>query len=220
MRNFLIVVFLIYNTLIMAQQSYLALGDSYTICEGLNHDESWPFQLAKQLNKDGFDFDFPRIIAKTGWRTDELLESMDQKLPENKEFDLVSLLIGVNNQYQEKKFRKYKKEFKTLLKEAIKRSKTNEQGVFVVSIPDYGVTPFANEKDKTNAIKDIEKYNAYAKKLSKKYNVLFFDITPLSQSISNKEGMLIEDQLHPSKKQYQAWIDSFYNQLLNHLKMI
>ena len=92
--------------------------------------------------------------------------------------------------------------------------------MFVVSIPDYGVTPFAKEKNKTKAIEDLKKYNAYAKKKCAKYNVQFFDITPLSQNISNMEGMLIEDQLHPSQKQYQAWVDSFYDQLLNHLKMI
>ncbi len=220
MKKIIILNLLILGKFSMAQQSYLALGDSYTICEGLNLEDSWPFQLARQLNEDGFDFDFPRIIAKTGWRTDELLDSIEEKLPEHQKFDLVSLLIGVNNQYQNKSFRKYKREFKKLLKIAIQRSKSGENAVFVVSIPDYGVTPFAEEKEKTNATEDLKKYNDYAKKLCENYGLLFFDITPLSQKISNKEGMLIEDKLHPSQVQYQAWIDSFYNHLLNHLKML
>jgi len=203
----------------MAQQTYLAIGDSYTIGEGLDLEKSWPYQLIYQLNKDGFNFEKPKIIAKTGWRTDELLDAIDEKLGKDKTFDLVSLLIGVNNQYQEKSLGKYKREFKKLLKEAIERSKTGAKNVFVVSIPDYGVTPFAKEKDKTNAIEDLKMYNAYAKKLCEKWNVNFYDITPLTSKLGESKEMLIEDELHPNAKQYQTWIDSFYNSLLNHLKM-
>jgi lysophospholipase L1-like esterase len=202
----------------MAQQTYLALGDSYTICEGLDYEESWPFQLTKRLSKDGLQFHSPKIIAKTGWRTDELIEAIDKELEQDVKYDLVSLLIGVNNQYQEKPLKKYKKEFKELLDEAIYRSKTAEKGVFVVSIPDYGVTPFAKNKNKTDAIEDLKKYNDYAKKLCEKANIVFYNITPISQALSLNQEMLIEDELHPSYKQYQAWIESFYNKLLIQLK--
>lgn len=203
----------------MAQHTYLALGDSYTIGEGLSLEESWPFQLRDKLNDDAYNFDFPRIIAKTGWRTDELMDAIYQKLNTSRKYDLVSLLIGVNNQYQGKPLRKYKKEFKSLLSEAIKRSKTAEKGVFVVSIPDYGVTPFAEKEGKTEAIEDLKDYNAYAQKLCAKWNVRFYDITTLTAELGSKTDMLIEDKLHPNAKQYQAWVESFYNNLLNDLKM-
>ena len=203
----------------MAQKKYLALGDSYTICEGLDYKKSWPYLLSQQLSSDGLIFEQPKIIAKTGWRTDELIAAINEELEQNEKFDMVSLLIGVNNQYQEKPLSKYKKEFKILLHEAINRSKSGENGVFVVSIPDYGVTPFAKNKNKTDAIADLEKYNAYAKKLCKKNNVSFFDITPLSQKLSSDISMLYEDELHPGPEQYKAWVESFYEKIVNQLKM-
>lgn len=204
----------------MAQQTYLALGDSYTIGEGLDLEKSWPFQLTDSLNAKGFEFDFPRIIAKTGWRTDELIQAIYEKLADKKQFDLVSLLIGVNNQYQEKPFSQYKKEFKKLLKEAINRSKTEEKAVFVVSIPDYGVTPFAKEKGKNKAIDDLIKYNAYAEKQCQKHNVPFYDITDLSAKLSKTDTMLIDDRLHPNTKQYQAWVESFLIDVIEQMKNI
>jgi len=201
----------------MAQNTYLALGDSYTIGEGLEIEQSWPYQLVNMLKTEGFDFKDPVIIAKTGWRTDELKKAMRKELKKNEKFDLVSLLIGVNNQYQEKPLRRYKRQFRRLLKKAISRSKHKNKGVFVVSIPDYGVTPFAIEKNKTNAIKDLLKYNSYAKEICKKYNVPFYDITALSMDLGKSETMLIEDKLHPNDKQYKAWIDAFFPQLVKQL---
>lgn len=218
MKKIVFLVFIFHSTLNMAQKTYLALGDSYTIGEGLDLKESWPYQLKNRLNEDGYHFCAPKIIAKTGWRTDELRDSILEKLNDQKKYDLVSLLIGVNNQYQGKSLRKYKREFKLLLKEAIKRSITAEKGVFVVSIPNYGVTPFAHEKGKTEAIADLKKYNVYAEKICKKWGVAFYDITPLTSKIGTSKDMLIEDELHPNAKQYGIWVDSFYENLLNHLK--
>lgn len=202
----------------MAQKKYLALGDSYTIGEGLEIEQSWPYQLVDLLNQEDFNFNEPVIIAKTGWRTDELKKAMKKKLNKNEKFDLVSLLIGVNNQYQEKPFSKYKREFKKLLKKAISKSRHGNETVFVVSIPDYGVTPFAVEKSKTKAIKDLIEYNAYAEQLCEEYEVAFYDITALSTDLGKSEDMLNKDKLHPNDKHYRAWIDVFYPQLLKQLK--
>lgn len=202
----------------MAQKTYLALGDSYTICEGVELENSWPYYLVEHLNANGHHFSNPTIVAKTGWRTDELQTAIEDQLSDEDQFDLLSLLIGVNNQYQDKPFRKYKREFRKLLKEAIDRSRTGKEGVFVVSIPDYGVTPFAEEKNKTNAIEDLKRYNDFAKDLCDKKDVRFYDITELSQNLSMDNNMLIDDKLHPNQKQYQLWVDSFLDDLLDKLK--
>ena len=218
MKFFISLIALITLNLTMAQKSYLALGDSYTIGEGLEIDQSWPHQLVQLLNQKGFDFKPPQIIAKTGWRTDELKRAMRKELKKETTFDLVSLLIGVNNQYQEKSFKKYKREFKKLLKKAIERSKHAHKGVFVVSIPDYGVTPFAVEKDKKNAILDLMEYNSYAKTLCNSLKVPFYDITSLSAKYSRSEDMLMDDKLHPNAEQYKNWINAFLPQVIEQLK--
>lgn len=215
---FLLSVFILSNT--MAQKTYLALGDSYTIGEGLEIEKSWPYQLVNLLKDQGFDFENPTIIAKTGWRTDELKRAMRKQLDKDDKFDLVSLLIGVNNQYQEKPYGKYKREFKKLLKKAISLSKNDNAGVFVVSIPDYGVTPFAKEKEKTHAIEDLKEYNSYAEQICEKYKVAFYDITARSAELGKSEDMLIEDMLHPNAKQYRSWIDVFFPQLIKQLNLM
>lgn len=204
----------------MAQKTYLALGDSYTIGEGLEIEKSWPYQLVNLLKDQGFDFENPTIIAKTGWRTDELKRAMRKQLDKDDKFDMVSLLIGVNNQYQEKPYGKYKREFKKLLKKAISLSKNDNAGVFVVSIPDYGVTPFAKEKEKTHATEDLKEYNSYAEQICEKYKVTFYDITARSAELGKSEDMLIEDMLHPNAKQYRSWIDVFFPQLIKQLNLM
>ncbi|WP_247653580.1 SGNH/GDSL hydrolase family protein [Flavobacterium sp. CS20] len=209
----LLLLFALNSQLIMAQQTYLALGDSYTIGEGLKIENSWPYQLQDLLNNNGFNIEQPKIIAKTGWRTDELIRAIQEQKTDEKQYDIVSLLIGVNNQYQNKALSQYKKEFKKLLEIAISKCKSNNQGVFVVSIPDYGVTPFAQEKDKPNAIKELKKYNTIAKKQCQKHDVAFYDITDLSAKLSHSDEMLINDRLHPNDKQYQAWVQSLLPQL-------
>ncbi|RRO16409.1 SGNH/GDSL hydrolase family protein [Flavobacteriaceae bacterium 14752] len=204
----------------MAQPTYLALGDSYTIGEGLYIEDSWPYQLQDLLNKSEFNIEQPKIIAKTGWRTDELIEAIQEQTKDDKQYDIVSLLIGVNNQYQNKALSQYKKEFKKLLEIAISKCKNNNNGVFVVSIPDYGVTPFAKEKGKTKAIVDLKLYNAFAKEQCQKHDVAFYDITDLSSRLSQSDDMLISDRLHPNAEQYQAWVKSFLPQLIQQLKSL
>ncbi len=199
-----------------AQQTYLALGDSYTICEGLEYEQTWPYHLSQYLSSKGMETSSPKIIAKTGWRTDELIDAINQELNEER-FDIVSLLIGVNNEYQGKPLSKYKTELKELLDTAISKCKTQNKGVFMVSIPDYGITPFAEEKNKTNAIENLKQYNAYAKQLCENYGIPFYNITELSQELSKSESYLHTDKLHPNEKQYLAWLNSFKQELFEHL---
>ncbi len=217
-KSLILCLLLVLNLQLMAQQTYLALGDSYTIGEGLDIEDAWPYQLQNLLNKKGFNIEQLKIIAKTGWRTDELIEAIEEQTNEDKQYDMVSLLIGVNNQYQNKPLSQYKKEFKDLLKTAISKCKQSNKGVFVVSIPDYGVTPFAKEKDKTQAIEDLKQYNAFAKTQCQKHDVAFYDITDLSTRLSASEDMLISDRLHPNAKQYKAWVNAFLPQLRQQLK--
>lgn len=203
-------------TNMQAQQTYLALGDSYTIGEGVPTNENWPNLLIQQLNEDGFSFNQPKIIATTGWRTDELQEAIKNTALEDK-YDLVSLLIGVNNQYQKKPIEQYKQEFEELIQTAISKCKYAHQSTFVVSIPDYGVTEFAKSKNLENVRKELAEYNAIAKQIASKYNVSFFNITPVSISCEGDETMFVEDLLHPSGKHYQLWVDSFFGALKSHL---
>ena len=180
-KSLIFIILFSFNTFLMAQQTYLALGDSYTIGEGLDLEESWPHQLTQLLNNKGFNFNPPKIIAKDGWQTDELIIAIDEELKDHKQFDMVSLLIGVNNQYDEEPFDKYKREFKKLLETAISKCKYENKAVFVVSIPDYGVTPFAKEKGKTNAIEDLKRYNKFAKKQCQKHDMFHFMTSPIYQ---------------------------------------
>lgn len=195
-----------------AQQTYLALGDSYTIGEGVPTNENWPNLLVKQLNNEGFNFKSPSIIATTGWRTDELIQAIDEaELEDN--YDMVSLLIGVNNQYQKKEIERYITEFEELLKTAIAKSKKGVASTFVVSIPDYGVTDFAKNKKLENVAKELQLYNQQAKKIASAYGVPFYNITPVSETCEGDESMFVEDLLHPSAMQYQLWVDSFFDAL-------
>lgn len=184
--------------------TYLALGDSYTIGEKVTKSKRWPVQLVKALNDSGLNFQQPKIIAKTGWRTDDLLAAI-KKNPIQKKFDLVSLLIGVNNQYQDKPLSQFKAEFTQLLQIAIEKSKNAANGAFVVSIPDYSVTPFI-EKKKEKIRKEINTYNVMAKSLAREYNVKFINITPISRKAKTDTSLVAKDALHPSGKMYAEWV--------------
>ncbi|MEQ8476608.1 SGNH/GDSL hydrolase family protein [Fulvivirga sp.] len=186
-----------------AQLKFLALGDSYTIGESVDEEGRWPNQLQKKLNALGVNVDKPMIIAKTGWRTDELSTAIESADLTN-EFDLIGLLIGVNNQYQGKSVESYKPEFEKLLKRAIELANGDKNRVFVVSIPDYGFTPFgASKKDKIS--KALDDYNQANRKITEVHGVRYFYITDISRS--NDSGLVATDNLHPSAKQYGLWAD-------------
>lgn len=185
--------------------SYLALGDSYTIGESVNESERWPNQLAQALIKKGVTVSQPKIIATTGWRTDNLKDAIIKADLKNN-YDLVSLLIGVNNQYQGKPADQYAVEFEDLLKTAIQLAKGKPTNVFVVSIPDYGYTPFGLAK-KEAISKQLDEFNAINKKISKKYKVVYYNITDISRKGLEEPSLVAPDKLHPSGKMYTLWTE-------------
>ena len=185
-------------------KTYLALGDSYTIGEQVLLTESFPYQTGKLLRNKNIEIVAPEIIAKTGWTTDELNAAI-QAHTFLKEYDIVSLLIGVNNQYRGKAVDEYEIEFENLLKQAILFAGNKSTNVFVLSIPDWGVTPFAIEKDGVKITNEIDRYNAACKKITLQYNCTFIDITIAQRVDADNAEMLAIDGLHPSGKEYGKW---------------
>ncbi|MEQ9403768.1 MAG: SGNH/GDSL hydrolase family protein [Cyclobacteriaceae bacterium] len=198
--------------------SFLALGDSYTIGEAVEEEQRWPVQLAKKLSEGGVTVSNPEIIATTGWTTDELLAAID-KADMVGNFNIVSLLIGVNNQYRGYPIVQYKNEFTELLEKAIQFAGGNPESVFVVSIPDYGVTPFVKDKglDSDKIEKELYQYNQLAKEISETLGVVFIDITPGSRLAKNDDSFVASDGLHPSGKMYTQWTDLIYSTIYDNL---
>ncbi len=187
---------------------WLALGDSYTIGEGVAEDERWPIVLRRRLVDAGFEIADPRIIATTGWTTDELSSAMDMAEPLGN-WDLVSLLIGVNNQYRERSAADYRGDFHSLLRRAIALAGDRASRVLVLSIPDWGVTPFAiaQGRDAAQIASQLDAYNAVAAELCAKHEVAFVDITPVSRAVGGDPSMLVDDGLHPSAPMYVRWTE-------------
>lgn len=184
--------------------SYLALGDSYTIGEGVAENMRWPNQLSKALFDDKIKVSPVRIIAKTGWTTRNLIDAIAKEKPQK--HDMVSLLIGVNNQYQGKPFDQFEKELKELLNIAISLS-NDPNKVFVVSIPDYGVTPYGANKRETIA-EELNRYNAFTAELCANLHIPYVNITPISRDLGSNDNALAADKLHPSGYQYSKWVEA------------
>ena len=192
------------NMSIQSTKSFLALGDSYTIGEGVASTETWPALLVKALNKNGHAVSQPKIIARTGWRTDNLSNAiLDENITEK--FDLVSVLIGVNNQFQGKSIDVYKKELRGILNTAIGFSKKGKAGVFVLSIPDYGSTPFGKLERESIGL-EIDEWNAACEGICDEFEIPFFDITPITKKGVSDSSLLAKDGLHPSGKMYALWV--------------
>jgi len=177
---------------------YLALGDSYTIGEAVAAEQRFPMQLARELG-----IGEPQIIAKTGWTTDELNAAIDAANVQGT-FELVTLLIGVNNQYRGRDAEQYRGEFAALLQRAIGFAGGNAKRVVVVSIPDWGVTPFAEGRDRAQIARDIDRYNAVNRAEAQRAGARYVDITPISRG--GDPSLVAEDKLHPSGTQYTAWV--------------
>lgn len=192
--------------------SYLALGDSYTIGEQVLLAESFPYQTVQLLRQNNLPFYAPEIIAKTGWTTDELQTSIDETVF-LKKYNFVSLLIGVNNQYRGRDTEEYKIQFEQLLKKAISLSGNNPQNVFVLSIPDWGVTPFAKEKDNEKIAIEIDLYNNACKEITEVAGGYFINITA-QQRLDNDVKMIAEDGLHPSALEYAKWSEKLFNAIV------
>ena len=189
---------------------YLALGDSYTIGESVDEDERFPVQLSARLRKDNIDIGDPLIIAKTGWTTDELMSAINEKNITDT-YDLVTLLIGVNNQYRVRSAENYREEFKALLSKAISFAGGDTKKVLVVSIPDWGVTPFAKDRDAGKIAKEIDEFNSINKEESQNAGVHYSDITAISRTAKDDLSLVAGDGLHPSGKMYTMWVDKFYD---------
>ena len=190
----------------MANCSYLALGDSYTIGEQVLLSDSFPYQtiqLLRRYNKK-FTFYAPEIIAKTGWTTDELAAAIEQTsfLPK---YDFVSLLIGVNNQYRGRPVENYIEEFELLLKKAIQLAGNHNKRVFVLSIPDWGITPFAAQRDIDSIASAIDVFNSACKLITDKFDCHYIDITTSLRADGKKADFIASDGLHPSGKEYAKW---------------
>ena len=186
--------------------SFLALGDSYTIGQSVEESERWPVQLANQLTDRGIDMGAPKIIATTGWRTDQLKDAIaaDNELEE--QYDLVSLLIGVNNQFQGRTVESFAPEFEELLQTAIRLAGTKDK-VIVLSIPDYGVTPFGMSRGEERIARELDEYNRVSREICDRYEVQYFDITPISREAKTDADLIASDNLHPSGKMYGQWVD-------------
>lgn len=186
--------------------SYLALGDSYTIGEGVAENQRWPVLLVQKLEEANIDVEKLEIIARTGWTTGKLQEAINSK-DFDESFDLVSLLIGVNNQYQGRSLEEFKKEFFELLKTATELAGGRKENVFVLSIPDYSVTPFAQGSKTKKIAEEIRAFNSAKEEIAKQYGVGFFNITPISQKAKDDPELLAPDGLHPSGKMYSQWVE-------------
>lgn len=186
--------------------SYLALGDSYTIGEGVPAAENFPHQTVKMLAGKGLQASQPVIIARTGWTTDELAAAIRERAL-HETFSFVTLLIGVNNQYRERTVENFRPEFTSLLNQAIVFANGHPRHVFVLSIPDWGVTPFAEGRNRAQIGHEIDAYNAACKEIALAHKCNFTDITDSTRANGDRPDFLAEDGLHPSGKEYAVWAD-------------
>jgi lysophospholipase L1-like esterase len=193
----------------MSSYSLLCLGDSYTIGESIETNENFPRQSIRMLNADGYDFDAPKVIAMTGWTTDELEDAIKESDVKNS-FDFVTLLIGVNDQYRGRKVEEYKPQFESLLKRAIQFANGESSRVIVLSIPDWGITPFARDRDRETIAQQINSYNEVNKQLALAYRVKYIDITSGAREAITDPGLVAVDGLHPSAKEYAKWSEKIY----------
>ena len=189
---------------------YLALGDSYTIGESVSDAGDWPNQLVDSLSIRMAEthFEPANILATTGWTTSNLSDAMDQQQIDSSNFDLVSLLIGVNNQYQNLPLEAYELEFAALLNRALHLVGGNADRVFVVSIPDYGYTPFG-QPNQMAISQDLMLFNSACSMLTVNAGISHYNITGISQQWPSADNWVAKDGLHPSQNQYAAWVASF-----------
>ncbi len=191
---------------------FLALGDSYTIGESVEPDERWPHQLADRLSARGKSIDSVHIIATTGWRTDELMTAINHASLQP-DWDLVGLLIGVNNQYQGRPLAQYRKEFPELLAKAIELADGDTGSVFVVSIPDYAFTPFGQTHEPNKISTELDVYNTINDSVATAWKVQYFNITPISRQGVADPKLVAKDNLHPSGEQYKRWAELILSKL-------
>ena len=188
----------------MTAMRFLALGDSYTIGESVAPTERWPVQLAALLCHEGLALDEPHIIATTGWTTDELSAGIDRADPRGP-FELVSLLIGVNNQYRGRDLGEYRAQFAGLLARALAFAGGSPTRVLVLSIPDWGVTSFAQGRDRAAIGRAIDQFNSVNHAAAEQTGTAYVDVAPISRQAGLDPALIAGDGLHPSGKMYAEW---------------
>ncbi len=184
---------------------YLALGDSYTIGESVDSSLRYPVQIADSLEKLGYRVEAPEIIAVTGWTTSNLKAGIEAANPIGP-YDLVSLLIGVNNQYRGMEINIYMTEFEELINQSISFAGNNTDRVIVLSIPDWGVTPFATGADKEKIAREIDQYNAINHEIARSKGIAWIDVTGISRLAEEDNTLIASDGLHPSGMMYTEWV--------------
>jgi lysophospholipase L1-like esterase len=187
-----------------AEVRILALGDSYTIGEGVAADDRWPVRLAAMLRARGITVADPVIIARTGWTTDELSNGIDTARPAGS-YGLVTLLIGVNNQYRGRSTDEYRTQFRALLARAISFADSKASRVIVLSIPDWGATPFAQGRDRTRIATEIDAFNAINRDETVRAGARYVDVAPMSRRAAAEKTLVAGDGLHPSAAMYAEW---------------
>lgn len=219
----LVCLLMLCTTTLMAQKksknmhTYLALGDSYTIGEQVAPELNFPNQTVTMLNKLGLSVAAPKIIAVTGWTTDELVAAIKEENLTGT-YTFVTLLIGVNNQYRGRSVDNYKEEYTALLQQAIAFAGGRADRVFVLSIPDWGVTPFAEGRDTKQIAKDIDAYNAAKEAITKAHKCHWLNITESTRQHGTDESYLVEDKLHYSGKEYAVWAEGLVEMVKEELK--
>lgn len=198
------------DDLISDTLSYLALGDSYTIGESVEEFDRFPVQLVTQMRLGDYLVSDAKIIARTGWTTDELQSAIDQAGIQGTTYSIVSLLIGVNNQFRGYPIKDYEAEFLSLLKQAIVFAGGDQSRVFVLSIPDYGVTPFGKQRGEEEIAQEIDEFNAVNQAISTNLAVNYIDITDISRVAKTDSTLIADDLLHPSGKMYSQWVERLY----------
>ena len=205
------------NSTAQKQRSFLALGDSYTIGESVPIYESFPYQTVQLLRNKGLSVHAAEIMAKTGWTTDELMAGIERTSFE-KSYDIVTLLIGVNNQYRGKDPLVYEKEFEKLLNKAIAFAGGNKQHVFVLSIPDWGATPFAASRDRVKIGSAIDQFNVINRKITEKAGIAYVSITEGSREATSNALLVAKDGLHPSGLEYGKWAKKLADVILQSIR--
>lgn len=189
----------------------LALGDSYTIGQSVEINERWPHQFIDELNSLGVNAEAPDYIATTGWTTRRLIQGINTMLDKEKNYNLVSILIGVNNQYQGVDISSYEPDLREIIDKALRIAAYDSSRVFILSIPDWAYTPFGGGG--SNISDEIDDYNAIKKRIAAEYGIAYIDITPISRQGLNNPSLVAGDGLHPSGDQYREWVKSIIPRL-------
>ena len=215
-KLFIILFFLtamIQNITAQKTLSFLALGDSYTIGESVPIYHSFPYQTVQLLRKKGMQVHAAEIVAKTGWTTDELMAGIEKTALEKK-YDIVTLLIGVNNQYRGKSSDAYAIEFEVLLKKALDYAAGNKKHVYVLSIPDWGATPFAEGRDRKRIAAEIDLFNSINRKITEAKGITYISITEGTREVPSNPKLVAKDGLHPSGDDYARWAEKLSNAVM------